>query len=103
MAIAVQSDPNDIQELKSIFQALDRDGNGSISLEELQHGLGERENGEQLISILRGADTDNSGTINYTGKYKFLSQSLSHSVKGSTLLVMFRVFGGNDGRDDLPP
>jgi calcium-dependent protein kinase len=46
MAIAVQSDPNDIQELKSIFQALDRDGNGSISLEELQHGLGDRENGD---------------------------------------------------------
>jgi len=32
MAIAVQSDPNDIQELKDIFVALDRDGNGSISL-----------------------------------------------------------------------
>lgn len=68
MAIAVQSDPNDIQELKEIFQALDRDGNGSISLEELQHGLGERENAAQLIEILGGADTDNSGTINYTGK-----------------------------------
>ena len=69
MAIAVQSDPNDIQELKDIFVALDRDGNGSISLNELQHGLGDRENGVQLISILKGADTDNSGTINYTGKY----------------------------------
>ena len=69
MAIAVQSDPNDIQELKDIFVALDRDGNGSISLNELQHGLGDRENGDQLISILKGADTDNSGTINYTGKY----------------------------------
>lgn len=69
MAIAVQSDPNDIQELKDIFVALDRDGNGSISLNELQHGLGDRENGDQLITILKGADTDNSGTINYTGKY----------------------------------
>lgn len=31
MAIAVQTDPNEIEELKKIFQELDRDGNGSIS------------------------------------------------------------------------
>ena len=34
-AIAVQSDPNDIIELKELFQALDKDGNGSISFDEL--------------------------------------------------------------------
>jgi len=28
--------------------------------------LGDRENGEELLEILKGADTDNSGTINYT-------------------------------------
>lgn len=43
-------------------------GDGTISFEELQCGLGKRENGEELMAILRGADTDNSGTINYTGK-----------------------------------
>lgn len=72
MAIAVQSDPNDIKELKNIFQALDVDGNGSISFDELQRGLGDRENADELISILRGADTDGNGTINYTGKDKSL-------------------------------
>jgi len=51
-----------------MFQALDKDGNGSISFDELQHGLGERENGEQLLELLRAADTDGSGTINYSGK-----------------------------------
>ena len=67
-AIAVQADPNDMKELKEIFQALDKDGNGTISFEELQHGLGDRENGPELLELLRSADTDNSGTINYTGK-----------------------------------
>lgn len=42
MAIAVQSDPNDMIELKNIFQALDRDNNGQITFEELQGGLGDR-------------------------------------------------------------
>lgn len=69
MAIAVQSDPADIEELKNIFQALDKDGNGCISFDELQGGLGERENAEELLLILRAADTDGNGTINYTGKY----------------------------------
>ena len=67
-AIAVQADPNDLKELKEIFQALDKDGNGSISFDELQGGLGNRENGPELLEILRAADTDGSGTINYTGK-----------------------------------
>ena len=72
MAIAVQSDPNDIVELKNIFQALDRDGNGSVDFAELQNGLGDRENGEELLRILKGADTDNNGTINYTGKFNHI-------------------------------
>ena len=69
MAIAVQTDPNEIADLKKIFQELDRDGNGSISLDELQSGLGDRENAEELLKILYAADTDGNGSINYTGKY----------------------------------
>lgn len=68
MAIAVQTDPRELQELKEIFQELDKNGDGSISFQELQHGLGKRENGQQLMEILRAADIDGSGTINYTGK-----------------------------------
>ena len=69
MAIAVQTDPNEINDLKKIFQELDKDGNGSISFEELEQGLGERENAEELLRILQAADTDGNGNINYTGRY----------------------------------
>ena len=68
MAIAVQTDPNEVKELKNLFQELDKDGNGSVSLNELQSGLGDRENGEALLQILMAADTDGNGVINYTGK-----------------------------------
>ena len=35
-AIAVQASPEDIKELKSTFQALDKNGDGSITFEELK-------------------------------------------------------------------
>lgn len=69
MAIAVQTDPQDIVDLKNIFMELDKNGDGNITFEELQAGLGKRENAAELLQVLRGADTDNSGTINYTGKF----------------------------------
>ena len=91
MAIAVQSDPNDFIELKNIFQALDKDGNGSISFDELQAGLGERENGAELMSILRGADTDGNGTINYT---EFLAATMDATtfLRESYIKTAFKMF-----------
>ena len=73
MAIAVQTDPQDIVDLKNIFLELDKNGDGNITFEELQAGLGKRENAAELLEVLKGADTDNSGTINYTGKSYFQS------------------------------
>ena len=69
MAIATQSDPNEMKELKKIFQELDQDGNGSITLDELEQGLVGRENADEILRIMQAADTDGNGTINYTGKY----------------------------------
>jgi len=57
-AIAVQSDPKDIQELKAIFKELDKNGDGCISFEELYKGLGKRQNSAELLEILKSADTD---------------------------------------------
>mmetsp|Transcript_30038 Transcript_30038/g.39888 ORF Transcript_30038/g.39888 Transcript_30038/m.39888 type:complete len:157 (+) Transcript_30038:990-1460(+) len=90
-AIAVQADPNDIKELKEIFQTLDKDGNGSISFEELQNGLGARENGAELLELLRAADTDNSGTINYT---EFLAATIDATTftRESYLKTAFQMF-----------
>ena len=72
-AIAVQASPEDIKELKANFQALDRDGDGSITFEELKQGLGHKENAGTLMNILKAADLDNSGSIDYT---EFLAATL---------------------------
>lgn len=41
--IAVQASPEDIKELRDTFIALDKDGSGSINFDELEAGLGHRE------------------------------------------------------------
>ena len=38
-AISVQASPDDIRELKELFQSLDKNGDGSLSFEELRVGL----------------------------------------------------------------
>ena len=65
-AIAIQASPDDIQELKDAFKALDKNGDGSITLEELKVGLGHKQNSEKLMELLKAADTDGSGSIDYT-------------------------------------
>ena len=77
MAIAVQADPGELEDLKKIFKALDTDGSGSIDFAELQTGLGERENAHELLEILKAADTDGNGQINYT---EFLAATMTQQT-----------------------
>ena len=76
-AIAVQAAPDEIKDLKGIFQALDKNGDGHITFDELKAGLGHKENSETLIELLKGADTDNSGSIDYT---EFLAATLDAQI-----------------------
>lgn len=68
MAIAVNADVKDIEELRQIFQELDQDWNGSITYEELYQVVSDREKAEDVRAFVEGSDTDKSGAINYTGK-----------------------------------
>jgi calcium-dependent protein kinase len=67
-AIAVQTGPDDIRELKEIFLAIDKNGDGSLSFEEIEEGLKRLKipEWEQLLENLKAADTDGNGTVDYT-------------------------------------
>jgi calcium-dependent protein kinase len=65
-AIAVHLNPKDVKQLKDTFKALDKNGDGCLTLDELRHGLSEVKNGEEILALMQAADTDKSGTINYT-------------------------------------
>lgn len=90
-AIAVQASPEDIKELKANFQALDKNGDGSITFEELKQGLGHKENSKTLLQLLKAADLDNSGSIDYT---EFLAATLDAQVfmRDDYLQTAFNIF-----------
>lgn len=62
-----------------------------MSLQELQAGLGERENGEELLLILQAADTDGNGVINYT---EFLAATMDAQtfMREDYLRTAFQMF-----------
>ncbi|GER25471.1 calmodulin [Striga asiatica] len=56
------------EELKEAFKVFDKDQNGYISAEELQHvmiNLGEKLSDEEAEQMIREADLDGDGQVNY--------------------------------------
>lgn len=65
-AISVNLAPDEIKELKELFLALDVNGDGTLSLQEIEEGLKGKSNKKQIMEMIQSADTDGSGDINYT-------------------------------------
>merc|ERR1719420_1024811 len=76
-----------------MFLSLDKDGGGTIGLDEMQEGI-EKAGGkdtDSLLEIMRGLDSDGSGQIDYT---EFLAATISrkHYQQEDVLWAAFRVF-----------
>lgn len=66
---------NTESELKDAFRIFDADGSGSISHEEIKHiftTLGERMTDEEVEEMIKLADTNNDGNIDYNEFVKML-------------------------------
>eukprot|EP00117_Sycon_ciliatum_P038937 scpid81296/ scgid28853/ Calcium-dependent protein kinase 17 len=89
--IATQVSSKDIDHLKRVFETLDKNGDGNITLKELKDGLKEMKNKDELMAIMEGADTDGSGTINYT---EFIAATMEQNLylKEENIRSAFQMF-----------
>jgi calcium-dependent protein kinase len=102
--IAQQMDDDSIKELKELFFALDVDGDGTLTIEEITAGLDKQggkaiaDQKEEILESMRDMDPECTGHVNYT---EFLAATLSKRIalQEDQCWAAFRFFDLNgDGK-----
>ena len=75
--IASQCSSKEIQHLKEVFQALDQNHDGFLSLLELESGMSKIMDPLQVKQMMQSIDTDLNGNVNYA---EFLAATLEENV-----------------------
>lgn len=91
--IAQQLKDDDLRELKETFSTLDKNKDGCLTFKEIEEGMKKAkiEFPPDMMDIMAGLDTDESGAIDYT---EFIAATISQKqyLKKEVLWAAFRVF-----------
>ena len=84
MMVKKMKDTDSEEEIRESFRVFDKNGNGFISAAELRHvmrNLGEKLTDEEVEEMIREADVDGDGRVNYEGKAMFRTPSVIDEVE----------------------
>lgn len=91
--IAQQLKDDDLRELKETFSALDKNRDGCLTFKEVEEGMKKAkiEFPPDMMEIMKGLDTDESGSIDYT---EFIAATITQKqyLKKEVMWAAFRVF-----------
>lgn len=91
--IAQQLKDDDLRELKDSFSALDKNKDGCLTFKEVEEGMKKAkiDMPPDMMEIMQGLDTDESGSIDYT---EFIAATISAKqyLKKEVMWAAFRVF-----------
>ena len=94
MASKCKKPEDEEEEVRQAFKVFDKDGNGLISAEELRFvmtNLGEKLTDEEVDDMIREADTDGDGQVNYEGMLLVYSINVLE-ISGFAPIVWFKQY-----------
>jgi calcium-dependent protein kinase len=91
--IASRLNESDIKVLKDIFNSIDKNQDGTLTIEEIKEGVAQLQNSNNINieELFKSIDTDGSGVINYT---EFIAATIDQNVylKEERLYEAFKMF-----------
>lgn len=75
--LATQLTEKEMEPIKKLFLSLDKNGDGKLSMEEIETGLKGKENKKELVELVQSMDTDKSGFVDYN---EFLAAAIGEEV-----------------------